>query len=160
MGSLEDTASEITMLICVPFILLTLDSFGYAYEDKIDIKGEIDVVNNEAENLADEMTELLKKIEIEGEEIFQNEELYKELVDKIEDLAKATEEENLIKLSETVKDRRIQEEKYQNRLTNLQYLAEKLEKASLSSKTNNKFEKETEMFGILGSARQTYLKQI
>merc|ERR1711872_33284 len=134
MGSLEDTASGITMLICVPFILLTLDSFGYAYEDKIDIKGEIDVVNNEAENLADEMTELLKKIEIEGEEIFQNEELYKELVDKIEELAKATEEENLIKLSETVKDRRIQEEKYQNRLTNLQYLAEKLEKASLSSK--------------------------
>merc|ERR1712098_937082 len=154
MGSLEDTASEITMLICLPFILLTLDSFGYAYEDRIDIKGEIDVANNEAENLADEMTELLKKIEIEGEEIFQNEDLYKELVDKIEELAKATEEENLIKLSETVKDRRIQEEKYQNRLTNLQYLAEKLEKASLSSKT----EKETEMFGILESARQTYLK--
>ena len=49
-NSLEDTASEITMLICVPFILLTLDSFGYAYEDRIDIKGEIDVVNNEAEN--------------------------------------------------------------------------------------------------------------
>merc|ERR1712243_358340 len=158
MGSLEDTASGITMLICVSFILLTLGSFGYAYEDRIDIKGEIDVVNNEAENLADEMTELLKKIEIEGEEIFQNEELYKELVDKIEDLAKATEEENLIQLSETVKDRRIQEEKYQNRLKNLQYLAEKLEKASLSSKTNNKFEKKTEMFGILESARQTYLK--
>merc|ERR1712058_155418 len=149
MGSLEDTASEITMLICLPFILLTLDSFGYAYEDRIDIKGEIDVVNNEAENLADEMTELLKKIEIEGEEIFQNEELYTELVDKIEELAKATEEENLIKLSETVKDRRIQEEKYQNRLTNLQYLAEKLEKASLSSKTNNKFEKETECLEFL-----------
>merc|ERR1712025_1105230 len=147
MGSLEDTASEITMLICLPFILLSLDSFGYAYEDRNDIKGEIDVANNEAENLADEMTELLKKIEIEGEEIFQNEELYKELVDKIEELAKATEEENLIKLSETVKDRRIQEEEFQDSLSNLQFLADKLEQASLSSKTNNKFEKETEMFG-------------
>merc|ERR1712002_490727 len=156
MGSLEDTASEITMLICLPFILLTLDSFGYAYEDKIDIKGEIDVVNNEAENLADEMTELLKKIEIEGEEIFQNGDLYKKLVDKIEELAQATEEENLIKLTETVKDRRIQEEKYQNSLTNLQYLADKLEKASLSS--HNKNEKERKMIGILESARKTYLK--
>merc|ERR1712098_350310 len=79
------------------------------------------------------MTLLLKKIEKEGVEIFQNEELYKELVDRIEELAQAAEEENLIKLSETVKGRRIQEEKYQKSLQNLDYLVNKLEKASSSS---------------------------
>merc|ERR1711913_145355 len=149
MGSVEDTTTGSTMITVHFFLLLSLHSVVYALEDEDDIISEIDIVN-EAKNLADEMSSLLKKIEVDGEETFENEELYMEIVDKIEALAQATEEENLIKLTETVKDRRIQEEEYQNSLINLQHLADKLEKASLS--TNNKFEKETKMFGILESA--------
>merc|ERR1711970_1013681 len=155
MGSLEDTTTRITMITFLSLIVLSLGTMGNA-EDRTNIKSDINSFNNEAKNLANDMTELLKRVEKEGEEIFQNEDLYKELVDKIEELAQALEEENLIKLTETVKDRRIQEEEYQNSLTNLQYLADKLEKVSLSS--HNKNEKEREMFGILESARKTYLK--
>merc|ERR1712168_778923 len=151
MGSLENTATRITMITLHFYLLLSLHSVVYALEDEDDIISEIDIVNNEAKDLADEMSNLLKQIEVEGEEIFENEELSKEIVDKIEELAQATEEENLINLTETVKERRIHEEEYQNTLINLQHLADKLEKASLS--TNNKFEKETKMFGILESAR-------
>merc|ERR1719233_1813006 len=127
------------MITFLSLIFLSLGSFGNA-EDRTNIKSEINSFHNEANNLANDMTELLKRVEKEGEEIFQNEDLYKELVDKIEELAQALEEENMIKLTETVRDKRIQEEKYQNSLTNLQYLADKLEKASLSS--HNKNEKE------------------
>ena len=119
-------------------------------EDKYEIVNEIDLANNEAKVLADELTDMLTRIEIEGEDIFQDEELYKEIVEKIKDLAEATEEENLIKLTQTVKDRRIKEEEYQNSVANLQQLADKLEKASLSS--NSKHEKDSEMVEILETA--------
>ena len=119
-------------------------------EDKYEIVNEIDLANNEAKVLADELTDMLTRIEIEGEDIFQDEELYKEIVEKIKDLAEATEEENLIKLTQTVKDRRIKEEEYQNSFANLQQLADKLEKASLSS--NSKHDKDSEMVEILETA--------
>ena len=119
-------------------------------EATTDIINEIDLANNEAKVLADELTDMLTRIEIEGEDIFQDEELYKEIVEKIKDLAEATEEENLIKLTQTVKDRRIKEEEYQNSVANLQQLADKLEKASLSS--NSKHEKDSEMVEILETA--------
>merc|ERR1712013_216794 len=154
LGSLEDTTTRITMITLLSLLFLSLGSMGNNLEGRK--KSEIDSISNEAKNLAEDMTELLKKVEKEGAEIFQNEDLYKELVDKIEDFAQATEEENLIKLTETVKDRRIQEEEFQDSLSNLQYLADKLEQASLSS--HNKNEKEREMFGILESAKKTYLK--
>merc|ERR1711887_348864 len=156
MGVLEDTTTRITMITFLSLIFLPFASFGNAVEDRTNIKSEIDSVNNEVKNLSDEMNILLERIEKDGEEIFQNEDLYKKLVDMIEELAQATEEENLIKLTETVKDKRIQEEEYQNSLTNLQFLADKLEKASLSSHSKN--EKEREMFGILESASKIYLK--
>merc|ERR1711970_1074249 len=152
-GSLEDTTTRITMITFLSLIFLSFASFGNAVEDRTNIKSEIDSVNNEVKNLSDEMNVLLERIEKDGEEVSQNEDLYKKLVDMIEELAQATEEENLIKLTETVKDKRIQEEEYQNSLTNLQFLADKLEKSSLSS--HNKNEKEREMFGILESARKT-----
>merc|ERR1712243_419648 len=110
MGSLEDTTTRITMITFLSLIFFSLGSMGNALEGRGNFKSEIDSISNEAKNLAEDMTELLKRVEKEGAEIFQNEALYKELVDKIEDLALATEEENLINLTETVKDRRIQEE--------------------------------------------------
>ena len=132
------------------FSVLVSACVATSLEDKSEIVNEIDLANNEAKVLADELTDMLTRIEIEGEDIFQDEELYKEIVEKIKDLAEATEEENLIKLTQTVKDRRIKEEEFQNSVANLQQLADKLEKASLSS--NSKHEKDSEMVEILETA--------
>ena len=41
---------------------------------------------------------------------FVDENIFHEIVEKIQDLAEATEEENLIKLAETVKNKRMKEE--------------------------------------------------
>ena len=137
-------------MFSILFSVLVSACVATSLEDKSEIVNEIDLANNEAKVLADELTDMLTRIEIEGEDIFQDEELYKEIVEKIKDLAEATEEENLIKLTQTVKDRRIKEEEYQNSVANLQQLADKLEKASLSS--NSKHEKDSEMVEILETA--------
>ena len=134
-------------MFSILFSVLVSACVATSLEDKSEIVNEIDLANNEAKVLADELTDMLTRIEMEGEDIFQDEELYKEIVEKIKDLAEATEEENLIKLTETVKDRRIKEEEFQNSVANLQQLADKLEKASLSS--NSKHEKDLEMVEIL-----------
>merc|ERR1711892_177513 len=127
MGSLSNTITECTMFACLALTFLILYSAASALEDDSEIIGEINVANQEAKNLAEDLTDLLARFEIEGEEAFQNEEIYKDIVDKIQELAEATEEDNLIKLTETVKDRRIKEEEFQNSVENLQQLADKLE---------------------------------
>merc|ERR1712106_596580 len=150
MGSLSNTITECTMFACLALTFLVLFSAASALEDESEIISEINAANQKAKNLAEDLTDLLARFETEGEEAFQNEEMYKDMVDKIQELAEATEEDNLIKLTETIKDRRIKEEEFQNSVENLQQLADKLEKASLS--TNSKLEKESEMFGILETA--------
>ena len=138
------------MLSIFLFSVLVSACVVTSLECKSEIINEIDLANNEAKVLSDELRDMLTRIEIEGEDIFQDEELYKEIIEKIKDLAEATEEDNLIKLTETVKDRRIKEEEYQNSVANLQQLADKLEKASLSS--NSKHEKDSEIVEIMETA--------
>merc|ERR1711892_675199 len=150
MGSLSHTFTECTMFACLAFIGVACFSAVNALDDNPEILSEIEIVNNEAKSLAEDLTDLLKRFEIEGEEMFQNEELYKEIIDKIQELAEATEEDNLITLAKTVKDRRIKEEEFQNSVANLQQLANKLEEASLS--TNSKFDKESKLFEIMETA--------
>ena len=137
-------------MFSILFSVLVSACVATSLEDKSEIVNEIDLANNEAKVLADELTDMLKRIEIEGEDIFQDEELYHEIIEKIKELAEATEEDNLIKLTKTVKDRRIKEEEYQNSVANLQQLADKLEKASLSS--NSKHEKDSAIVEILETA--------
>merc|ERR1711892_214653 len=150
MGSLSHTITECTMFACLAFICVARFSAVNALDDKPEILSEIDIANNKAKSLAEDLTDLLNRFEIEGEDMFQNEELYKEIVDKIQDLAEATEEDNLITLAKTVKDKRIKEEEFQNSVANLQQLANKLEEASLS--TNSKIDKESKLFEIMETA--------
>jgi hypothetical protein len=67
-------------------------------EDKSEIVNEIDLANNEVKVLADELTDMLTRIKTEGEDIFQDEKLYKEIVEKIKDLATEEDNLNLLKL--------------------------------------------------------------
>merc|ERR1711892_70518 len=126
MGSLSHTITECTMFACLAFICVACFSAVNALEDNPKILSEIDIVTTEAKSLAEELTDLLIRFEIEGEDMFQNEELYKEIIDKIK------------------------EEEFQNSVANLQQLATKLEEASLS--TNSKFDKESKLFEIMETA--------
>ena len=134
-------------IICFSLVhILCVGGEAFSEQDS-DILSEIDDANVEARVLADELEQLLTKVEQEEDSnVFENDELYREIVAKIEDLAEATEEDNLIKLSAVVKDRRNIEEDFQKSLVNLQNLSDKLEKASMSNS------KEDEISSILETA--------
>merc|ERR1712142_157269 len=102
----------------------------------------------EIETLADDLNDLLTSIESLDKGDFADENIFHEIVDKIQDLAEATEEENLIKLAETVKNKRMKEEQLQSSLLNLQTLSEQLEKIT-GSTDNDKDSKMAEIVEIV-----------
>merc|ERR1712098_230499 len=118
------------MAVFVLFALLATVSVNAASKENSAIHTEIEV-------LADNLNDLLKKIESVGEGSVADEDIFHEIVEKIQDLAEATEEENLIKLAETVKHKRMKEEQLQSTLVNLETLSEELEKIS-DSPVHNK----------------------
>ena len=87
------------------------------------------------ETLACDLNNLLKTIESSDEGSFASEAVFHEIVEKIQDLAEATEEENLIKLTETVKNRRMKEEQLETSLMNLETLSDELKKITVSAKS-------------------------
>ena len=138
------------MLHFIISVCLITCSATSAIDKETAILSDIESANAETQNLAEDLTDLLEKIEQEGDNVYADENLYHEIVEKIQELAEATEEENVIKLTETVKNKRIKEEELQNSVENLQRLAEKLEKVSKS--TNNAIEKGQQMTEILDIA--------
>ena len=104
-------------------------------------------IGTEIETLADNLNDLLKTIESFDKGDFADENIFHEIVDKIQDLAEASEEENLIKLAETVKNKRIKEEQLQSSLLNLENLSEQLEKIT-GSADNDKDSKMAEIVEI------------
>ena len=101
-------------------------------------------IRTEIETLADDLNDLLTSIESLDKGDFADENIFHEIVDKIQDLAEATEEENLIKLAETVKNKRMKEEQLQSSLLNLETLSEQLEKIT-GSTDNDKDSKMAEI---------------
>ena len=106
-----------------------------------------DDIGTEIESLADDLNDLLKTIESLDKGDFADENIFHEIVDKIQDLAEATEEENLIKLAETVKNKRMKEEQLQSSLLNLETLSEQLELIT-GSNDNDKDSKMAEIVEI------------
>ena len=104
-------------------------------------------IGTEIETLADDLNDLLKTIESLDQGDFADENIFHEIVDKIQDLAEATEEENLIKLAETVKNKRMKEEQLQSSLLNLETLSEQLQKIT-GSNDNDKDSKMAEIVEI------------
>merc|ERR1712098_510513 len=129
------------MAVFVLFALLATVSVNAASKENSAIHTEIEV-------LADNLNDLLKKIESVGEGSVADEDIFHEIVEKIQDLAEATEEENLIKLAETVKNKRMKEEQLQSSLLNLETLSEQLEKIT-GSTDNDKDSKMAEIVEIV-----------
>ena len=87
------------------------------------------------ETLASDLNNLLKTIESSDEGSSADKDVFHEIVEKIQDLAEATEEENLIKLTETVKNRRMKEEQLQTSLVNLETLSDELKRITVCAKS-------------------------
>ena len=86
--------------------------------DGADLQAEIDRTNLESQKLAAELTELLKEI---GEnKVTVDEEIFADILERIQEIAEATEEDNFIRLSEAVRSKRLVEEELQLSVTDLQ----------------------------------------
>ena len=98
---------------------------------------DLEEASLESRVLAEELQGLLTRLE-EERGLETDEEVLRDIVTRIQEIGEATEEENYIKLTETVKQRRREEVELQASIKNLQHLAEELEGISAADTINQK----------------------
>ena len=91
----------------------------------------------ESQVLAEELQRLLARLEEESG-LETDEEVLRDIVARIQEIGEATEEENYIRLTETVKQKRREEEELQVSIKNLQQLREQLEGINVADTINQK----------------------
>ena len=91
----------------------------------------------ESQVLAEELQRLLARLEEESG-LETDEEVLRDIVARIQEIGEATEEENYIRLTETVKQKRREEEELQESIKNLQHLREQLEGINVADTINQK----------------------
>ena len=91
----------------------------------------------ESQVLAEELQRLLARLEEESG-LETDEEVLRDIVARIQEIGEATEEENYIRLTETVKQKRREEEELQVSIKNLQHLREQLEGINVADTINQK----------------------
>ena len=82
---------------------------------------QLEAASLESQVLAEELSHLLDRIEV-NQDLVANQEILHEIVDRIQEIGEATEEDNFIKLSETVKHKRKEEEQLHESINNLEKL--------------------------------------
>ena len=98
---------------------------------------DLEEASLESRVLAEELQGLLTRLE-EERGLETDEEVLRDIVTRIQEIGEATEEENYIRLTETVKQRRREEVELQASIKNLQHLAEELEGISVADTINQK----------------------
>merc|ERR1711955_7507 len=88
------------------FLLMICPSFQL--NSKV-MSDELEAVSRETQDLANELSELLARVE-SNKELAADENVFREIIDRIQEIGEATEEENLIELSKTVKKKRQEEQ--------------------------------------------------
>ena len=88
---------------------------------------QLQAANLESQHLAEELSQLLARIESNNGDIEVEESVVQEIVERIQEIGEATEEDNLIRLSETVKQKRREEELLQESINKLDILKADLE---------------------------------
>ena len=91
----------------------------------------------ESQVLAEELQRLLARLEEESG-LETDEEVLRDIVARIQEIGEATEEENYIRLTETVKQKRREEEELQVSIKNLQHLRKQLEGINVADTINQK----------------------
>ena len=90
------------------------------------MESDLEEASQESQVLAEELQRLLARLE-EQRDLETDEEVLRDIVTRIQEIGEATEEENYIRLTETVKQKRREEEELQASINNLQRLREELE---------------------------------
>ena len=98
---------------------------------------QLEAASLESQELAEELSHLLDRIEV-NQDLVANQEILTEIVDRIQEIGEATEEDNFIKLSETVKQKRKEEEQLHESINKLQKLQIELEGINVVDKVNQK----------------------
>ena len=98
---------------------------------------DLEEASLESRVLAEELQGLLTRLE-EERGLETDEEVLRDIVTRIQEIGEATEEENYIRLTETVKQRRREEVELQASIKNLQHLAEELKGISAADTINQK----------------------
>ena len=112
------------MLQTVIFLLATTGSLTWRQAPADHLQAEIDQADTESRELAEELAGLLEVLEMVqvNKKVTLAENIYTDIVLRIQQIAGATEQENLIKLSETVKAKRMEEEELREYKDQLQHL--------------------------------------
>ena len=101
------------------------------------MESDLEEASQESQVLAEELQRLLTRLE-EERGLETDEEVLRDIVTRIQEIGEATEEENYIRLTETVKQKRREEEQLQASIKNLQRLREELEGINAADTINQK----------------------
>ena len=94
---------------------------------------------NTSKDLANELSELLARVE-SNKELAADEDVFREIIDRIQEIGEATEEENLIELSKTVKKKRQEEQLLFDSIKKLEKLEEDIKGLNVEESINKKVE--------------------
>merc|ERR1712027_184665 len=101
------------------------------------MESDLEEASQESQVLAEELQRLLARLE-EQRDLETDEEVLRDIVTRIQEIGEATEEENYIRLTETVKQKRREEVELQASIKNLQHLREELEGINVAETINQK----------------------
>merc|ERR1711936_1041514 len=139
MGS--SRAALITMELTALILILTAGASGQRHQGDKVLKSEIEQAASESRHLADELAGMLDRLEIEEDRsaavnaavLGEQEEVeaaLKVMVEKIENLAKASEDSSSETVSGLVKKKRVKEQELRKTLEQLELVASQIEEAA------------------------------
>ena len=103
----------------ITILVLSLSALDFCHQPPhTDYRAEIERANLQSQDLVEELSELMTKID--ENKVNVDEEIFAVIVERIQEIAEAKEEDNLIRLSERVKSARLGEEELQQSVTELQ----------------------------------------
>ena len=94
---------------------------------------------NTFKDLADELSELMARVE-GNDNVVVDQNIFREIIDRIQEIGEATEEENLIELSKTVKKKRQEEQLLFDSIKNLEKLEAEIKGLNVEENINKKVE--------------------
>ena len=119
------------MIQTVIFLLATTGSLSSTQTPASNLQAEIEQASTESRELTEELSELLDLLQ-SNKKITVEENIFADILLRIQQIAEATEQENLIRLSETVKGKRMEEEELTRSINDLQNLSSLLENRGMN----------------------------
>ena len=122
------------MIQAVIFLLAVTGSLSSAQTHPTNLQAEIERASTETRELTEELSELLDLLDLlqSNKKIAVAENIFADILLRIQEIAEATEQENLIRLSETVKEKRMEEEELTRSIYDLQNLSSLLENRGIN----------------------------